>query len=243
MTAPFLRELAVRPGAPLPDEHPFNLPIVQRGKLHLRFPKRITVISGENGSGKSTLLEAIAAQCGFNPSGGSRNHVYGDSRENSLAAVLRLSWKPRVTTGFFMRAESFFNFSGYIDELATQDARALEPYGGKSLHRQSHGESFLSLFQNRLRSRGVFILDEPEAALSPNRQLAFLRILHDLDAAGQAQVIMATHSPILMACPGAQFFYIADNAIREVAYHETEHFKTMKSFLADPDRYLKHLLE
>ena len=183
MTAPFLRELAVRPGAPLPDEHPFNLPIVQRGKLHLRFPKRITVISGENGSGKSTLLEAIAAQCGFNPS------------------------------------------------------------GGKSLHRQSHGESFLSLFQNRLRSRGLFILDEPEAALSPNRQLAFLRILHDLDAAGQAQVIMATHSPILMACPGAQFLYIADGAIREVAYHETEHFKTMKSFLADPDRYLKHLLE
>lgn len=243
-TAPYLRELSVVNDVPLPDKFPFNLPILQQGKLRIRFTKRVTIMVGENGTGKSTLLEAIAAQCGFNLAGGSKSHVY-DSKEaqSPLAGVLRLSWMPRVTSGFFMRAESFFNFSSYIDELAREDNSVLRAYGGKSLHEQSHGESFLSLFQNRLGPKGVVLLDEPEAALSPTRQLSFLRILHELEKTGQAQIIMATHSPILMAYPGAQLLYLADGSVAEVPYNETEHFNTIKRFVGDPERYLKYLFE
>lgn len=205
-TAPHLRELSIAPGASLPDEFPFNLPILQKGKLHLRFAKRITILVGENGSGKSSLLEAIAAQAGFNLSGGGRDNVYGQEVEQghrTFASVLRLGWRPRIGTGFFLRAESFFNFSSHIDDVAKVDpARTYAVYGGKSLHHRSHGESFLTLFEGRFGSTGLYLLDEPEAALSPSRQFAFLRVLRALDRAGRAQVIMATHSPILMAVSG-----------------------------------------
>lgn len=242
--APFLRELSVIPGAELPDKFPFNLPILQQGKLRLRFTRRIAILVGENGSGKSTLLEAIAAHCGFNLSGGSGADLYARERtEETLASVLRLAWMPRVRNGFFMRAESFFNFSTHIDEIEREYPSGFAAYGGKSLHAQSHGESFVALFQNRFGSKGVVLLDEPEAALSPMRQLAFLRILRDLDTAGQTQIIMATHSPILMAYPGAQVLSLDGGTNREVRYDETGHFATMKQFLADPERTLKHLFE
>lgn len=241
--APFLRELSVIPGAELPDRYPFNLPILQRGKLRLRFTKRITIVVGENGCGKSSLLEAIAVQCGFNLAGGSRDHLYArDQAQATFASVLRLAWMPRVRTGFFMRAESFYNFSTHIDEIEREDPTHYRAYGGKSLHEQSHGESFVALFQNRFGSKGFILLDEPEAALSPTRQLAFLRILRDLDHAGQTQIVMATHSPILMAYPGAQLLYVSeDGSLRETRYDETGHFATMKHFLADPERTLARL--
>ena len=131
----------------------------------------MTFFVGENGSGKSTLLEAVADVLGFNPEGGGRDHQDRDERDDrdDLASALKLSWLPKVTDGFFMRAESFFNFASYLDQVST-----LERYGGRSLHEQSHGESFLALFANRF-DRGIYLLDEPEAALSPQRQLAFLR--------------------------------------------------------------------
>ena len=139
-----------------------------------------------------------------------------------------------------MRAESFFNFATYIDELAQDDPDILNAYGGKSLHQQSHGESFLSLFVNRF-SQGIYILDEPEAALSPNRQLSFMAIIHQLVAANKAQFIIATHSPIILCYPNAVVLSIDDNEIKEIDYREAEHYRLTKEFLDNPERYFHHL--
>ena len=196
----------------------------------------MTLFAGENGSGKSTLLEAVAECCGFNPEGGNRDHhraVAADRPE--LAQALRLSWLPKVTEGFFLRAESFYNFATYIEQVS--DLRA---YGGRSLHAQSHGESFLSLFANRF-EQGIYILDEPEAALSPQRQLTLLRIVHDLAGPGHAQFLIATHSPILLAYPGAVIFNLDGDTIEPIRYEETKHYLLTRDFLASPERFFKHL--
>jgi predicted ATPase len=190
---------------------------------------------GENGSGKSTLLEAIAECCGFNPEGGNRDHHRAVFAERSpLAQAIRLSWRPKITEGFFMRAESFYNFATYIETVS--DLRA---YGGKSLHGQSHGESFMALFNNRF-EQGVYMLDEPEAALSPQRQLTFLKIVHDLAEPGHAQFIIATHSPILLAYPGAALFNLDGDMIEQVEYRDTKHFAITRDFLNGPERFFKH---
>ncbi len=174
--------------------------------------------------------------CGFNPEGGNRDHYREALADRSeLAQALRLSWLPKVAEGFFMRAESFFNFATYIEHVS--DLRA---YGGKSLHAQSHGESFLSLFTNRF-ERGIYILDEPEAALSPQRQLSFLSIIHELETPGHAQFLISTHSPIILSYPGAVLFSLDGDEIREVAYHDTEHFRVTRDFLSCPERFFKHL--
>ena len=225
-----------RPGAADAGAYPFNIRAFSHG-IDLTFRSAVTFFVGENGSGKSTLLEAIAECCGFNPEGGGRDHhretVAGTP---SLARALTLSWTPKVTQGFFLRAESFYDFATYIQQVS--DMRA---YGGKSLHEQSHGESFLALFTHRF-ERGFFILDEPEAALSPQRQLTFLRLLHDLTRDGHAQFLIATHSPILLAYPGATLFDLDGDAIREIEYRETKHFLITRDFLNSPERFFKHLL-
>lgn len=233
--APYLRNIRSDPGRMIGRAFPFSIPAFRQG-ISLALPMPVTFFVGENGSGKSTLLEAVAEICGFNPEGGSRDH-YREAREDrsALAQALRLSWMPKVTEGFFMRAESFYNFASYLDEVS--DFRA---YGGQSLHHQSHGESFLALFQNRF-EHGLFILDEPEAALSPQRQLAFLRIIHELEAPRHAQFLIATHSPILLAYPNATLYQFEDEGIREVAYRETEHYLLTKDFLNNPERVLRHL--
>jgi predicted ATPase len=209
--------------------------------LNVDFTSNVTFFVGENGSGKSTILEAIADECGFNLSGGSRNHSYTrHPTESNLSSALRLSWFPKVTNGFFMRAESFFNFATYIDELAQEDPSILNAYGGKSLHQQSHGESFLSLFVNRFK-KGIYILDEPEAALSPNRQLSFLVIIHELETSDKAQFIIATHSPILLCYPGAVVLSLDGGNIRKIDYKDAEHYRLTKEFLDNPERYFHHL--
>ena len=139
-----------------------------------------------------------------------------------------------------MRAESFYNFASYIDEIAQEDSAVLQAYGGKSLHHQSHGESFLSLFVNHF-NKGIYILDEPEAALSPNRQLAFLALIHDLDISGKAQFIIATHSPMLLSYPGSIIFSLDGEQIKEVDYKQTDHYRITKDFLENPDRYFRYL--
>ncbi len=139
-----------------------------------------------------------------------------------------------------MRAESFFNFASYIDELAVDDPRILKAYGGKSLHEQSHGESFLALFNNQFEA-GIYLLDEPEAALSPARVLAFMSIIHELDKSGRAQFIIATHSPMLICYPGATIYQFGEDGVHETAYEDTEHFYLTKGFLNNPDLYLRHL--
>ena len=234
---PFLRSLETIPERVRPGEHPFNIPCISQG-LDLKFKTNVTFLVGENGSGKSTILEAIAEKCGYNLSGGNRDHQYLLDRELSdLASATRLIWNNKTVEGFFMRAETFFNFASYLDEIGS----TFRSYGGKSLHEQSHGESFLALFANRFES-GLYILDEPEAALSPSRQLSFLAIIHDLEASGHAQFIIATHSPIILSYPGATILSLDGDRISEIEYKETTHYKLTRDFLDCPERYLRYLV-
>jgi predicted ATPase len=234
-SAPFLRRVVMLPERTVPGRHPFTITAFSQG-IDISFRASVTFFVGENGSGKSTLLEALAECCGFNPEGGSRDHHREALADRSLLAqALRLSWLPKVAEGFFMRAESFYNFATYIDQVS--DLRA---YGGRSLHQQSHGESFLALFVHRF-EQGLYVLDEPEAALSPQRQLSFLRIIHQLEKAGHAQFLISTHSPILLSYPGAVLLSLDGDSIREIDYTDTEHYRVTRDFLSAPERFFKHL--
>ena len=241
---PFLRSIQTSPEHVVEGRYPFTIPAFRDG-IGLRIDSMITMLVGENGSGKSTLLEAVAAHCGFSAEGGTRNTRFQSAPEGDwpdLARALRLSWSPKINTGFFLRAESFFNFATYLDRLAEEDPRSLAYYGGKSLHAQSHGESFLALFQNAFEN-GIYLLDEPEAALSPQRQLAFLSILHDLERTGRSQFLIATHSPIILAYPGATLLSLDGSEIRRVEYKDTDHYRITHGFLNNPERYFAHLFE
>lgn len=219
------------------SRYPFNIPAFGDG-IDIALDSKVTMLVGENGSGKSTLLEAVAEVCGFDPEGGNRDHNRESFEDRSaLAQALRLSWMPRTTEGFFLRAESFFNFATYIEGVSN-----LRAYGGKSLHKQSHGESFLALFENRF-EHGFYILDEPEAALSPQRQLTFMSIINRLESAGHAQFLIATHSPILLSYPGAKVVSFDDGAIKQIDYKESSHYQLTKSFLDAPERYFRWLFE
>jgi predicted ATPase len=226
----------LRDKVPSFDTYPFSIPAV-RSLQTLRFSPRVTFLIGENGSGKSTLIEAIAILAGFNPEGGSKNIRFASHpSESSLHQALRLArGTRREKAGFFLRAETLFN-------LATEvEARGLSVYGWDDMHAKSHGEAFLWLVKERFRPQGLYILDEPEAALSPQRQLAMLCLMHDL-VAEHCQMIIATHSPILMAYPGATIYMLSDERIEAVAYEATEHFQVMRGFLGDHRRYLRQLL-
>lgn len=216
--------------------HPFDIPLLAR-PFAWTLTTPITFLVGENGSGKSSLLEGMAAAVGFNPGGGNRDHRFGPETERSpLGDALALSWRRRVTGGFFLRAETFFNFASYLEEVGSTFAA----YGGTPLHGMSHGEAFLALFHHRFQS-GLFLLDEPEAALSPQRQLAFLSILHELSRTGTAQFIIATHSPILLAFPGATVLSLDGGMLTSLDYTETEHFRVTRDFLNAPERFFRHL--
>lgn len=235
--APFLRHISSHKEHFEKSRYPFNILAFQAG-IDITLDTKVTLLVGENGSGKSTLLEAIAECCGFNPEGGNRDHFRESFEDRSeLAQSLRLAWMPRTTEGFFLRAESFFNFATYIDKVSN-----LRAYGGKSLHKQSHGESFLALFENRF-EQGLYILDEPEAALSPQRQLTLLSIINQLETPGHAQFLIATHSPILLAYPGAKVLSFDDGKIQEIDYRESSHYQLMMSFLESPERYFRWLFE
>lgn len=228
------------------DAYPFNLPALRDFEALELHPK-VTFLVGENGSGKSTLLEAIAVALGFNPEGGTKNFNFGTrSSHSDLHQYLRLaqgSRRPR--DGFFLRAESFYNVATEIERMDAEPAGAppvINAYGGRSLHEQSHGESFLALMNHRFGGQGLYILDEPEAALSPQRQLAVLARIHDLVEA-QSQFIIATHSPILMAYPDALIYQCTEEGIIRVAYDDTEHVRVTRDFLNNPKRMLDHLLQ
>lgn len=211
----------------------------------LEFTRDVTFFVGENGTGKSTLLEAIAVAYGFNAEGGSRNFSFSTkSTHSGLCNHLTLSRGAVPRDGFFLRAESFYNAASYLDELdeGPLGERLLPLYGGVSLHDQSHGESFLALVRNRFRGRGLYILDEPEAALSPSRLLSLLVCLHDL-VENHSQFLIATHSPILMAYPGAQILQLSDQGIAPVAYRDTEHYQLTRRFLEDPEGMMHRLFE
>lgn len=222
------------------DSYPFSIPAI-KSLDQIEFKSRVTFFVGENGSGKSTLLEAIAGQCNFNVAGGGRNNTYEvHAAESALTDYIRLSWMPKVTNGFFLRAESFYHFATHIDMV---DDTGYKDYGGRSLHQQSHGESFMSLFTNRFNQKAIYLLDEPEAALSPSRQLAFLRILHDLCSARDAQFIIATHSPILMGYPDSVILNFDNGRIDEVDYEMTEHYQITKYFLQHREKVLTDIFD
>jgi len=242
---PFLSRISL---PPLQDgSYLQHIPSLGNG-LRLELNSNVTFFVGENGSGKSTLLEGIAEQCGFSLRGGNRNHNFNtghrfEGYESALAGHVGLGWTPkRITEGFFMRAESFFNFASYIDELAVDSPRIYNAYGGRSLLEQSHGESFLNLFSNQFEA-GIYILDEPEAALSPARILAFMAVIHQLDKSGRAQFLIATHSPMLICYPGATIYQFDENGVHETTYQDTEHYTLTKSFLDNPTLFLRHLID
>ena len=222
------------------------LPMVRNLKRmgELRFEAPVTFIVGENGVGKSTLIEAIAVNMGFNPEGGSVNFNFSTEDSHSeLHDHIRVGKGPRRRRdGFFLRAESFYNVASNIDLLEREEPGLLSGYGGRSLHAQSHGESFMALVANRFRGEGLYILDEPEAALSPSRLMQLMCYIHDL-ADGGSQFIISTHSPILMSYPGAEVVLLDDEGISKVEYKDTEHYRITKQFMDAPERMFRYLFE
>lgn len=243
---PFLREVSLKREQITDYEtYPFSLAAV-RQLNRLEFHPDVTFIVGENGCGKSTLLEAIATAWGFNPEGGTINFSFATRASHSVLhnhlRLVRSSSRPK--DGFFLRAESFFNVATDIERMDAEPAfgpPVINSYGGRSLHEQSHGESFLALLIHRFGGNGLYILDEPEAALSPTRQLAVLRRVHQL-VLKRSQFIIATHSPILMAFPRAKIFLLDEAGFTEVRYEDTEHYVVSREFLNNPKGMLDEIL-
>lgn len=224
------------------NQYPFCVPAIH-SLQECHFRSRICFFAGENGSGKSTLLEAIAAHYGFGPEGGNRSFKNDSTQSNRsvdpLVHALRMSFDKRTGFGYFLRAESFFNAASHIDLLGIQ-----EFYGGKSLHERSHGETFLTLLQLKFQHNGLFVLDEPEAALSPTRQLGFLVLIHDvLRKFKDAQFIISTHSPVLLGYPDAQILSFDGGAIHEIRYEEAPPTQIIRRFLNHRQRFLEELFK
>jgi len=243
-----VRAVRVRAEAREPAAWPWTIPALARLDTLALHP-RVTFLVGENGSGKSTLVEGIAVAAGFAAEGGSLGFGTSTREEATpLADALRLvrgARRPR--TGFFLRAESFFNVASEIDRLDAEGptdsgGRLLDSYGGVSLHERSHGEGFLALAANRFGAGGLYVLDEPEAALSPQGSLAFLRRVHELGGVG-AQFVIATHSPILMAYPDAWIYELSDSGAERVDYEQTDHVRLLRAFLSDRERFFRALLD
>ena len=233
-----------------PTVYPFSVPAIA-SLTRLDFHSRVIFFAGENGTGKSTLLEAIAAHIGFGREGGNRNFNFetsGSSRATEpLSRALRLSFDKRTGEGFYFRAESLFNVATHLDELDSQDTGGLlllpvlDSYGGISLHSRSHGETFFTVLDHKFRRSGLFLLDEPEAALSPQRQLSFLILIHDtLRDHKDAQFIISTHSPILLGYPGAQIISF-DDALHEIPYEKTASMQIVRRFTTDRENFLDEL--
>lgn len=229
------------------SQYPFSIPII-KNLTDITFNTQVTFFVGENGAGKSTLLESISCNAGFGAEGGSKNINFKTAAEGTytpaqrLSDQLTLSWRKKPKDGYFFRAESFYNIANYIDYIQNEcGGKAYNSYGGKSLHEQSHGESFFSFFANRMGSGGFFILDEPEAALSPQRQLSLLILINELCKNSDTQFIIATHSPILLAYPNATIYSCDDNYLKRIEYRETAHYQITKQFLNNTESYLKNL--
>jgi predicted ATPase len=236
LPAPYLKRLWIDP-ARVPDReaYPFCLPFLH-DDFELSFERAITIIVGENGAGKSTLLEGIAALAGYDEAGGGKGYMAVDHSAaaevmgGELSDALRASWLPKITKGWFFRAESFFSVARYLDAVGS-------PYADFLSH--SHGEGFLRFFEERCQRQGIFIFDEPESALSPVRQIEFLKLLQMMDKSDRIQVIMATHSPMLMAYPNATLLRLTKYGLEPTTVEETDHYKTLREFFEDPRGFVE----
>ena len=244
---PFLMDVNWRdPEKERPQRFPFHLPWLKEFSLEFRCP--VTFFVGENGSGKSTLMEALAVMTGMPITGGGFNESatkLGPETDSELGRALRPAYRKQPRDGYFFRAELFANFATLLDEREADPEFKEDPYtryGGKSLHHRSHGESFLELMTNRL-NRGLFLLDEPESALSPQRQLGLLAKIADRVKTGNSQFIIATHSPILLTYPEAEILSFDEDSLQRVAIEDTSHYQITKGILEHPDRYWQHLRE
>jgi predicted ATPase len=239
MPAPYLRRIWLEPSR-VADRaaYPFCLPFL-RDEFELSFDRAITIIAGENGTGKSTLLEGIAVLAGYDEAGGAKGYRPVDHSNalevmgGSLSKALRASWLPKITNGWFFRAETFFSVARYLDEVG---------YAPDFLS-HSHGEGFLRFFEERCQRQGIFIFDEPESALSPARQIEFLKLMRRMEEIGHCQIIMATHSPMLMAYPNAQLLRLTKYGLEQVSVKETDHYKVMREFCDDPAGFVEAAIE
>jgi predicted ATPase len=240
MPAPYLKRLWIDP-ARVADRsaYPFCLPFLG-DEFELNFDRAFTIIVGENGTGKSTLLEGIAVLAGYDEAGGGKGYRAVDHSNaievtgGELSKALRASWLPKITTGWFFRAESFFSVARYLDEVGSDNADFLS---------HSHGEGFLRFFEERCQRQGLFIFDEPESALSPARQIEFLKLMRRMEEIGHCQIIMATHSPMLMAYPNAQLLRLTKYGLEPVSVKDTDHYKVMREFCDDPAGFVEAAIE
>lgn len=243
----YVSELLMR-REPVRDLYLNDLPVVRylKENRRIKFNSPITMFVGENGTGKSTLVEAIAVCAGFNAEGGTKNFTFSTNQTHSeLCECIALSRYDRPRDGFFLRAESFYNVATDIDERDSQpsfDPPIIEAYGGVSLHRQSHGESFMAVVENRFFGNGLYILDEPEAALSPMRLMSLIAAINEL-VKKNSQFIISTHSPMLMSIPGADIYQLSEEGIELVNYKDTEHYQITRRFLENPEKMLSYLLK
>lgn len=236
LPAPFLKRVWLETdGVVEREDYPFSIPFLKQG-FDLHFKKAVTIIVGENGSGKSTILEGIAALAGFDDAGGGKGYMPVDHSNaleiqgGKLGPHLKAAWLPKVTRGWFFKAETFFSVARYLDEVGSPSADFLS---------HSHGEGFLRFFEERCQRQGIFIFDEPESALSPSRQVEFLKLLRAMDESKKCQVIMATHSPILMAYPNATLLGLSRGGLAPITLEETEHYRLMRDFMADPKAFVE----
>jgi predicted ATPase len=246
LPAPYLKRVWLEPSR-ITDRktYPFCLPLLH-DDFELRFDRAITIIVGENGTGKSTLLEGIAVLAGYDEAGGGKGYRPVDHSRaveamgGRLSSALRASWLPKISNGWFFRAESFFTVARYLDEAALDD-----PVGGPppDFLSHSHGEGFLRFFQERCQRQGVFIFDEPESALSPARQMEFLKLMRRMEDIGHCQIIMATHAPMLMAYPGATLLRLTKHGLEPVDVKQTDHYRVMREFCDDPTGFVEAVFE
>ncbi len=244
LPAPYLRRLWLDPERVVDRAaYPFCLPFL-REEFEVTFDRAITIIVGENGTGKSTLLEGIAALAGYDEAGGGKGHRPVDHSKaiekmgGPLSAALRASWLPKITQGWFFRAESFFSVARYLDEAALGVGQ-----GGPDFLSHSHGEGFLRFFEERCQRQGIFIFDEPESALSPSRQIEFLKLMRRMEASTICQLVMATHAPMLMAYPGARLLRLTKYGLDPVSVEQTDHYKVLREFCDDPAGFVEAAIE
>jgi predicted ATPase len=226
---------------PIHERYPFNLDIFSR-PLTIDVHCPVTFFVGENGTGKSTLLQAISHRCNiYIWRGHLRSRFQYNPYEEQFYKAVEVEWVGNTVPGSFFASEIFKNFAQILDEWATMDPGLLKYFGGKSLMVQSHGQSLMSFFKSRFKIKGLYLLDEPETALSPGSLIDLLKLIRQTSRAGHAQFIIATHSPILLACPKARIYSFSPSSLKQIAYEETEHFQVYKSFMLNPDKYLQEI--